>query len=687
MRRIEALLLVFVTCVGVLAAVTLTNVSEWHVQAVKSPIVKYWNSSLYPVVNGSWKDIGGLNITYYGLLFVPGWQEDYVVGRVANTSYAVAHFENSTQAGTGTYSIYLGGQLQLSNSQASGPYVSLPASIRWINTANSRYSVQAWLAFRSGPTGQQLVNFTAQPMSLLYTASRTCSYRSLTDTFAGGCVRANYSFSVAVPNNRTYVSGKGTVSQDMYTGNPAPSLLTYSQQGYASFFIGYSGSPFSASTSFAFQYMYRGSLQDTDYIEINFFVDTNGDGSPDLEVIYYGSGGGNSPYPMASVIYGKTLPVVARPMPGFRNKQNIWYTISISQVYSTGVVVGLAFTAYSPSGNVYAWWDNVDFQKCALPSYLGAVTNGGSVTMVYVDDVVSPSTAPSVATEVDARANGTTSSSYGLTAALYDVMAKVGSPVSASGFSFSVSGLYIRNSTDVRNNVAYVSVAIDTNNDGAVDTEYIFYRNDTVDSPGYVVPVFSTTTTYYTYNIGGMVSGTSYTWSGSVPRSQSGSVLYVALVAVDASGNAPGTADDFWVFWDDLSLNYYACDPLPSGWSVSGNVTYRSTVTGGISYAANFTGQYPFGFYFFDSGLNPVFGVNVTSASSYVVVCGASRYTLSVSGVYWVDLRPLSGVYEAILRDSSGNILARRMCSPSGSLSYVGFKNVNSFTLKMWGKT
>jgi hypothetical protein len=686
-RRFEALLLVLVACVGALAAVTITNMSEWHVQAVKSPIVKYWNSSLYPVVNGSWKGIGGLNITYYGLLFVPGWQEDYVVGRVANTSSAVAHFEKSLQAGTGTYGIYLGGQLQLSNSQNLGPDVSLPANIRWSSTAYNRYSVLAWLVFKSGPTGQQLVNFTAQPMSLLYTASRTCSYRSLTDTFAGGCVRANYSFSVSVSNNRTYVSGRGRVSLDRYTGNPAPSLETYSQQGYASFFIDYSGSPFSASTPFVFQYMFTNSLQDTDYIEVNFFVDTNGDGSPDLEVIYYGSGRGTTPVSMASVIYGKTLPVVARPMPGFTNKQNIWYTISISQVYSTGVVVGLAFTTYSPSGNVDAYWDNVDFQKCAPPSYQGAVTNGGSVTMVYVDDVVSPSTAPSVATEVDARANGTASSSYGLSAALYDVAAKVGSPVSASGFSFSVSGLYVRNSTDVRNNVAYVSVAIDTNNDGVVDTEYIFYRNDTVGGGGYVVPVFSTTTTYHTYNIGGMVSGSSYTWSGSVPLSQSGSVLYVALVAVDASGNRPGTADDFWVFWDDLSLNYYACDPLPSGWSVSGNVTYRSTVAGGISYAANFTGNYPFGFYFFDAGLNPVFGVNVTSASSYVVVCGASRYTLSVSGVYWVDLRPLSGVYEAILRDSSGNILARRMCSPSGSLSYVGFKNVNSFTLKVWGKT
>jgi hypothetical protein len=273
-----------------------------------------------------------------------------------------------------------------------------------------------------------------------------------------------------------------------------------------------------------------------------------------------------------------------------------------------------------------------------------------------------------------------------LSAAAYDIKARLGSPVAASGFSFSVSGLYVRNSTDVRNNVAYVSVAIDTNNDGFVDTEYIFYREDTADGAGYVVPVFSTTTTYYISNIGGMVSGSSYTWSGSVPQSQSGSVLYVALVSVDASGNAPGTADDFWVFWDDLSLNYYACDPLPSGWSVSGDVTYRSVVGGGVSYAANFTGKYPFGFYFFDAGLNPVFGVNVTSAGSYMVVCGASRYTLSVSGVCWADLRPLTGVYEAILRDSSGTILARYMCSPPGSVSYIGFKGVDSFAIDVWGK-
>jgi len=669
------------------AAVTITNISEWYVRAVAPPVWKLGNTSFSPLLGSWWGSLGGLNVTYYRLRFVPGWREEYVVGRVVNSSPAVAHFEKVSEAGSGTYSIYLGGRLQLSSSQGSGPDVPLPADILWSSTASGRYSVSAWLVFRSGATARQLVNFTAEPMSLLYSASRTCAFRSFSDDFSGACVRVQYSFSTSVPNNRTYVTpgSGGSVGLDPYTGNPAPSLYTESKNGYASFFIDYSSSPFSTSAPLAFQYFFRASLQDTDYLEVNFFIDTSGDGSPDLEVIYYGSRGGTNPYPMALVIYGVSLPIVSRPAPGFTNKANEWYTVSISQVYTTGVVVGVAFTACSSSGVAKIWWDNVDLQRCALPSHIGAVTSGGSVTMVYIDDVISPSSAPSVATEVDARCGGAASECYGLSAAAYDIEARLGSPVAASGFSFSVSGLYVRNSTDVRNNVAYVSVAIDTNGDGSVDTEYIYYRNDTLNG-AFVTPVFSTTTTVYKYRLGQMSSGNSYAWSGSLPRDQQGSVLYIALVAVDASGNADGTEDDFWVFWDDLSLSYYVCGPLPSGWSSSGDVAYRSLVDGGVSYAANFTGEHPYGFYFFDGGLNPVFGVNVTSAGSYTVVCGASRYTLSVSGVCWADLRPLTGVYEAILRDSSGTILARYMCSPPGSVSYIGFRRVDSFAIDVWGK-
>jgi hypothetical protein len=670
---------------AVLAAVTITNVSEWHVRAVAPPVWKLGNASFSPLLGSWWGPLGGLNVTYYRLRFVPGWREEYVVGRVVNSSPAVAHFEKVSEAGGGTYSIYLGGQLQLSSSQVSGPDVPLPAGILWSSTASGRYSVSAWLAFRSGATARQLVNFTAEPMSLLYSASRTCALRSFSDDFSGACVGVQYSFSTSVPNNRTYVSGGGSVGLDSSAGNPAPSLYTESQNGYASFFIDYSSSPFSASAPFAFQYFFRASLRDSDYLEVNFFIDTSGDGSPDLEVIYYGSGGGTNPYPMAPVIYGRSLPTVSRPAPGFTNKANVWYTVSISQIYTTGVVVGVALTAYSSPGTAKIWWDNVDFQRCALPSYIGAVTSGGSVTMVYVDDASSPSTPPSVATEVDARCAGDPSACYGLSAAAYDVGARLGYPVAAAGFSFSVKGLYLRNATDARNNVAYVSVGVDSDGDGRVDTEYIFYRDDTVGGSGWIASVFSTTTTVYRYYLGTMAPNGSYVWSGSLPSGQQGSILYIAFAAVDASGSADGTADDFWVFWDDLSFSYYACDPLPSGWSSSGDVVYRGLVPGGISYAASFTGAYPYGFYFLDGSLNPVFGVNITSTDTYRVVCGASSQTFTVSSVYWVDLRPLSGAYEAILRDSSGSILARYACSPPGGVSYVGFKNVQSFTLSVWG--
>ncbi|MFZ8854980.1 MAG: hypothetical protein ACO2OQ_02295 [Thermofilaceae archaeon] len=89
--------------------------------------------------------------------------------------------------------------------------------------------------------------------------------------------------------------------------------------------------------------------------------------------------------------------------------------------------------------------------------------------------------------------------------------------------------------------------------------------------------------------------------------------------------------------------------------------------------------------YCLDGSLNPVFGVGVVSVGTCRVVCGTGSYTFTVSNVYWVDLRPLSGAYEAILRDSSGSILARYACSPPGGVGCVGFKRVESLTLNVWG--
>jgi len=129
--------------------------------------------------------------------------------------------------------------------------------------------VLAWLVYRVSATARQLVNFTAEPISQLYTVSWACSVRSFSDDFSGDCARAQYSFDEPVLNSRTYVSG-GSVSVDAGNGNPAPSLYTMSRGGYASFFINYSHQPFSASASFSLQYFFRASLQDDDYLEVNF---------------------------------------------------------------------------------------------------------------------------------------------------------------------------------------------------------------------------------------------------------------------------------------------------------------------------------------------------------------------------------------------------------------------------------
>ncbi|MEM2678633.1 MAG: hypothetical protein QXU62_08310, partial [Thermofilaceae archaeon] len=333
------------------------------------------------------------------------------------------------------------------------------------------------------------------------------------------------------------------------------------------------------------------------------------------------------------------------------------------------------------------------------PSYLGAYVRGGEHTLVYVDPERSPSSPPSMATEVDAYGGaGSPAQDYGVAAAVYDVTRWGAVP--AAGFSFTVQGLYLRNATDARNNVAYVSVGVDSDGDGLADVEYIFYRYDTADAAGVIVSVHvnrgavictvgsdgsctPASPSFKVYNLGTMTSGAVYTWSGSIPSNLQGVMLSVAFAATDASYNAPCTSDDFWVWWDDFSATYYACAPLPEGWSVSGDTYYRSPVPGATVYAGNLSGDG--GFYFFDGGLNPVFGVR-RGGTAYYARCGGSEVLLgSYPGAYWADLRLLSGAWEAILRDSSGGMLARYSCAPLTAPSYVGFKGVRSFEFRAWG--
>ncbi|MCS7104828.1 MAG: hypothetical protein NZ954_04605 [Thermofilaceae archaeon] len=697
-------ILVFSLGALVLAAVTITNISEWRVRASASPLLKLGNYSVNPISHSSFSIYDGLNVTAYTLRFVPGWVEEYAVGRLEKRIPELStYLYREAQSGAASYWIYLGNVLQVSSTQVYGPLVSLPASLVWRSTATGSYWLLTTARFTVGGSRvQQLINFSARPLSLLYNASYGCATYARRDGFEDACTLVSYSFDTSIPNSRIYTYGiQSEVSFDMWHGNPAPSLYTLSHSGYAALFVNYSTHPFSVASSFSFQYFFRSSLQDTDYLQMHFFIDSNMDGGPDVEVIYYGSGGGTAPLPLAPVVYGRSLPVTLYVAPGFVNRANIWYTITIARIYSSGYVVGLAYATTCEKGMTKIWWDNVSFYSCTLPSYLSAYRRGRDFTVVYVDRITSPSTPPSLATQVDAfGSTGNPLADYGVAAAIYNVAEKWGT-VYAAGFSFNVSGLYVRDATDVRNNVAYVSVGVDSDGNGLVDTEYFFYLYDiatgysgaivsvllnpgavvcTVGSGGSCTP---TSPVYKVYNLGTMTSGSSYRWSGTVPYTQSGTVIKVAFAVTDASYWSAGTSDDFWVWWDDFAVAYAACTPLPPGWIRGDGTIYRPLVLGGIVYAGSFTGDG--GFYLFSSGLSPLLGAR-RSGNVYYARCGGSETMLgSFTAAYYVDLRALSGLWEVILRDYSGNILARHGCAPAGALSYVGFTGVQGFELRVFG--
>ncbi|MEL9991343.1 MAG: hypothetical protein QXP98_07855 [Thermoproteus sp.] len=119
------------------------------------------------------------------------------------------------------------------------------------------------------------------------------------------------------------------------------------------------GSPIPATSSLSAQaYIQQQNVRQNNYFQLNFFIDLNGDGKPDVEVIYYGSGGGTTPAAIAKYIYGYTLPVHA-----YRVFTNIaggtWNTLSIRQIYPQGRVVGVAFVSFSSQGALQVKWENL----------------------------------------------------------------------------------------------------------------------------------------------------------------------------------------------------------------------------------------------------------------------------------------------------------------------------------------
>jgi hypothetical protein len=707
MRRLALLLLGGLT---VLAALTFLNVARLAVNATLPPVSKNLNLSVYPLASARWAPSDIYNVTYYRVKFVPGWPELYTVGYfVPRDPGWSARLEAVGRYGTGQYAIALGGQVQITESQNAGPPVPIAGAtpLDWRIHATQRFSIlaRAWFS-QGGTTAVQLVNFTAEPMSKLDQQTFSCGASQLYEGFSGYCNRYTTGFGDVALRFIT-TSGGSAAYLDTTNGNPPPSVYAEGKNGYGGAFLNLSswigGLP--ATGNFSIQYFLQAAVTGIDYIQLNFFIDTNGDGKPDVEVVYYMSVDGRSPICLSSRIYGYSVTCTSVLYSSSSPPSRQWLTWTIPKIYDYGVVVGVAFGAYSPNGDTKAWWDNLAVTKCSLPPNIQTYTRGQQYTQVYIDPTTSPTSPPSLATEVDAYgASNNPPSDWGAAIAVY----RLSSPVPAYGTAVSAQGRYVRDAGDAQNNVAYLSIGVDTDGDGQLDKEYIIYRYDTAQYPGAIVSAFfrdangnpvyvctvssagTCTTTdprFVVVNASSMATGNNYQWNYTLY--DQGAIVAVAFTAVDASYyDASGTANDFWVYWDDLTIEYSACPP-PTGWSVAGSYVWQSynylLVTGSataymplitaptraLTYVANFTGVGTYAV--LDSSLNEIFGVSA-SGSSFTALCrGASVPLGSLPAARYVELRPLNGLGDIIIRDQYGAVLARYGCRYTAAPQYVGF--------------
>lgn len=348
----------------VLALLAFSNATYWSVNATLPPVLKTGNASLYPLAR-SWYVLGPVNATYYYIKFMPGWPESYVVGALAarESGWSARLVEVSASGNPGgSFAISLGGQVEISNTQTAGPYVPVTAPLTWSMTATSRYSVLARaLINKGGIYAWQWVNFTAEPMQRLYQQTFYCTA---------------YTFSFTTqPSWLTFYTSGGS---NAYIGTTPKrlgsiqALVLDGKNGYAAAFINVSEwiGPVPASWNFTTWWALKSGLTGFDYAQLNFFVDTTGDGRPDLEVVYYISVDGRNPVLLAKTIYGYSLSNVLILYSAASPSSLTWTKWSVAPVWDSGSVVGLAIVIYSPNGETTGYFANMTFAAttCSLPS-------------------------------------------------------------------------------------------------------------------------------------------------------------------------------------------------------------------------------------------------------------------------------------------------------------------------------
>ena len=748
MKRAALLAVVALGIAAAYASLAFLNVVRWQVNASLPPVMKDFNTSLSPLARG-WYTLTDVNTTYYYIKFMPGWPEQYVVGQFRGRDPGwQARLVAVGRSGTGTYAISLGGQVQITNTQDAGQFVPTTAPLAWTMTATSRYSVLARAIFQQGGiTAWQFVNFTAEPMTQL--AKWTFSCPGVTYTYPTCTGSRTYSDSLAYSSRPTYITeytvyDPNTVTSPVqYTGSSIrtqidaiPYFFYYSLPGLSSVIYNVAqrwGSipAGGAVVSVTGTYTRDSGDAQNNVAYLSIGVDTNGDGTPDLEIIgyVYDTSGGygaiysvlvnrgtqvatidnnGEPTSLPASSYG--LVKVAAVTSGSTFTITVYLPASLSG-YITSVAMAVVdpsgYISGSPAGDFWVDWTNLVIQT-SCNNTADSVIRGQAYTSVWI--------APGnyLATEVDAYGStGNPSADYGIAAGVLSYV------FNGTGATISATAKYYKEAYDAQNNVVYIDVLVDENYDGTADREYIYYYYETGYSSGVIVSPFTNqvvctvdatgacapASSRYVVTKLGAISTTSTvpsttltTLSFSISGIQ-GAVQKIAVAVTDGSGYGSNIQGDIQVLWR-LSITHYSC-PLPSGWSgsatylwqtnyflfVANGIAYTPLVLGGLTYISNFTGT---GLYaVFDSSFSPVFGVYKSSSfSAYCLGSYAALGSLPAAAV--VELRPLSGFGDVIIRDQYGNILARYGCRYAATPAYVGYKTqqgeyLRIYRLEVWG--
>ncbi|MFN3805344.1 MAG: hypothetical protein ACK4SY_09825, partial [Pyrobaculum sp.] len=102
----RAALLTLLGVVAVFAALSFLNVTYHAVNATLPPVSKDFNLSIAPLAGGYFQYVGGYNVTYYYVKFMPGWLERYTIGQFrAGEPGWLAQLEAVARSGGGSYAI------------------------------------------------------------------------------------------------------------------------------------------------------------------------------------------------------------------------------------------------------------------------------------------------------------------------------------------------------------------------------------------------------------------------------------------------------------------------------------------------------------------------------------------------------------------------------------------------------